>query len=136
MNASIVPFGLDTTCQVQYVDDATFASSGYTSALSTPCTPADLGSSFTDVPVSADLTGLNPATVYHFRFVATNSDGTTNGADQTFETAGPPVVVGSETASGITDSTAIVERVGESDRPGYDVHLPVRAERDLPEQRL
>lgn len=41
--------------------------------------------------VSADVVGLQPGTTYHFRVVATNADGTTNGADMTFTTpaAGP-----------------------------------------------
>jgi hypothetical protein len=37
--------------------------------------------------VSADLTGLAPGTVYHFRAVATNQYGTTSSPDQTFTTA-------------------------------------------------
>ncbi len=42
--------------------------------------------------VSATITGLDPFTVYHYRVVATNSSGTTNGADLTFTTAELPVV--------------------------------------------
>jgi hypothetical protein len=37
-------------------------------------------------PASADLTGLAPSTPYHYRLVATNPSGTTQGADQTFTT--------------------------------------------------
>jgi hypothetical protein len=107
VNATVVPFGLNTACEFQYVDDATFKASGYSSAQSVPCSPADLGSSFTNVSVTAGLTGLAPGTTYHFRVSATNSDGTTNGTDQTFETAGPPVVVaGSESAASVTDRKA------------------------------
>jgi CSLREA domain-containing protein len=36
--------------------------------------------------VSALLTGLHPGTTYHFRVVATNADGTAEGADQSFTT--------------------------------------------------
>ena len=39
------------------------------------------------VAVSLPVAGLTPGTVYHFRFVAQNSTGTTNGADLTFTTA-------------------------------------------------
>src|SRR4051812_27278925 len=35
---------------------------------------------------SADLTQLAPSTTYHYRLVATNSSGTTQGTDQTFTT--------------------------------------------------
>jgi DNA-binding beta-propeller fold protein YncE len=105
LNATIVPFGLDTTCEFQYVDDADFQATGYATATSVPCTPADLGSSFGFQSASANVSGLTSATTYHFRAVATNSDGTTNGADRTFTTAGPPVVQ-SESATGVTDATA------------------------------
>jgi DNA-binding beta-propeller fold protein YncE len=103
VSAQVFPFGLDTTCQVQFVDDATFQASGYTNATSVPCVPADLGSSITAFQsASADLTGLTSLTTYHFRFVAMNVDGTTNGADTTFETAGAPAV-SSNAATAVTD---------------------------------
>lgn len=38
--------------------------------------------------VSATVTGLSPATAYHFRLVASNAVGVTVGADQTFRTGG------------------------------------------------
>jgi DNA-binding beta-propeller fold protein YncE len=107
LNTTINPNGLDTTCQFQYVDDADFQATGYTTATSVPCSPADLGSSFTDQSASADVTGLTPDTTYHFRAVATSADGTANGADQTFLTlvAKAPTVV-NESATNITDTGA------------------------------
>jgi hypothetical protein len=36
--------------------------------------------------IHRNLTGLSPGTTYHFRLVATNGNGTTNGNDQTFTT--------------------------------------------------
>jgi hypothetical protein len=44
-----------------------------------------------DQPVSASLTGLAPGTTYHYRLVATNAVGSTNGADRTFTTSASPV---------------------------------------------
>src|SRR5215469_16106376 len=105
LHAAIVPFGFDTTCQFQYVDDATFQASGYTTATSVACVPADLGASFTVVQASASVSGLASTTIYHFRVVVANSAGTTNGADKTFQTAGAPSVV-SESASNLTDTGA------------------------------
>jgi hypothetical protein len=60
-------------------------------------TPAqDAGSGLDAVPAFAELTGLTPGTLYHFRLVASNASGTTAGADMTFTTeAVPPPVVGS-----------------------------------------
>ncbi|MBI5842518.1 MAG: cadherin domain-containing protein [Chloroflexi bacterium] len=40
----------------------------------------------TDTAVSTAITGLTPSTTYHYRVVATNGTGTTNGSDQTFDT--------------------------------------------------
>src|SRR5262249_31721057 len=86
LNATVTPNGLDSACTFQYVSDATFKASGYASAKSAPCSPADLGSGFGGPSASATVTGLTPATTYHFRAVATNSAGTTDGADTTFQT--------------------------------------------------
>jgi len=44
--------------------------------------------------VSAALNGLSPDTTYHFRVVVTDVAGTTSGGDQTFTTAGAPVITG------------------------------------------
>ncbi len=43
--------------------------------------------------VSATLTGLAPATTYHYRLVAKSDAGTTHGADATFTTAGVTLTV-------------------------------------------
>jgi hypothetical protein len=88
LNATIVPAGFDTTCTFQYVSSADFLASGYTNATTVPCTPADLGSSFTFQQASADISGLTVGAFYHFHAVATNSAGTSIGADMIFQ-AGP-----------------------------------------------
>ncbi len=89
VEAKINPFGLDTTCHVQYVDDETFSVSGYEHAVTVPC-GQDLGSGFGDQSAEAKLTGLRIDTVYHFRFVATNAAALSGvaGADATFATFG------------------------------------------------
>ena len=62
------------------------------------------GSGSSTQPESTPITGLLAATTYHYRLVATNATGTSNGSDQTFTTASPPqppsVITGS--ASSIT----------------------------------
>ena len=50
------PSGFDTTCTFQYVISSDFAVNGYANATSVPCTPADLGSSFTFQSASATIT--------------------------------------------------------------------------------
>jgi hypothetical protein len=45
-----------------------------------------VGAGGSEISVSLALTGLFPGTTYHYRMTATNIDGTTYGADQTFTT--------------------------------------------------
>ena len=53
--------------------------------------PAGGGRNF--VPVNAPVTGLAPATTYHYRVVAQNARGITKGADRTFKTRVQPLGV-------------------------------------------
>ncbi|HEY7630564.1 MAG TPA: hypothetical protein VH817_07685 [Thermoleophilaceae bacterium] len=105
VHAQVNPFGNDTTCHFEYVDDTEFQANGYTNATSADCSPHDIGSGFADQSVSATLTGLSPSTTYHYRVVANNTDGTTNGDDETF-TTGPVPSVDSTSVVNITASTA------------------------------
>lgn len=110
LNALVNPFGHDTTCSFQYVDDATFQATGYANATSVDCTPHEFGGAgdFTNHVVTAAITGLSPGTTYHFRAVGTNSAGTVNGDDTTFTTT-PPPSIDSESVAGITDTEATLQ---------------------------
>lgn len=70
--------GDGTACKVEYGLTASYGSEKACSAA--------VGSGASPVPVSASLTGLTGNTTYHYRVVATNTGGTTNGADQSFKT--------------------------------------------------
>lgn len=61
----------------------------------------------TTIPVTANVTGLIPNTLYHFRAVGTNAGGTTNGNDMTFTTAlaAPVVVTNAADPIGLTTAT-------------------------------
>jgi len=63
------------------------------------------GSGSSNIAVNASLTGLSAATTYHYRLVAKNGSGTSNGADGVFTTASPPVVV-TTAATGVGPTTA------------------------------
>lgn len=66
---------------------------------------SNLGSGTSVVEQGATLTGLSPATVYHYRIVANNENPeSSKGSDLTFRTTGPPTV---------TTSTAAVHESGE-----------------------
>ena len=60
---------------------------GTTTAYGSVTTVQALATTTAQTPVSAVLGGLLPGTIYHFRLVASNADGTTDGTDHTFTTA-------------------------------------------------
>jgi plastocyanin len=63
---------------------------GLTEAYGEKTAPVPAGAGTAGVAATAALTGLAPATTYHFRLFATNEKGTAEGPDQTFTTASPP----------------------------------------------
>ncbi|MFN8152350.1 MAG: hypothetical protein U0R24_14660, partial [Solirubrobacterales bacterium] len=91
LSGAVNPQAQGTTYEFQYGTTDAYGSS-------IPTTPADAGDGVADVPVSSGLSGLEPATTYHYRLVATNAVGTSRTADRTFTTAAaspppdPPVV--------------------------------------------
>jgi len=82
LSGQINAHGLATNYVFQYG-----TTSGYGGQ--TPLAPA--GSGTKGVRVSQTATGLQPATIYHYRIVAVSPAGTTNGKDHTFTTAKVPL---------------------------------------------
>jgi hypothetical protein len=112
-----------TDCHFSYVDEAdydAFASDPYAAGQSVPCagTPSGSGAA----PVTADIAGLTPSTVYHFRLSAANSNGVVPGADQTFATTGPPLIA-STSAINITSTSADLRAQVNPDRAGTTYHF-------------
>jgi hypothetical protein len=66
---------------------------GPTPAYGSRTPPQGAGAGNSPVPESFPLSGLAPGTTVHYRLVATNLDGTSTGADQTFTTAKPAALV-------------------------------------------
>ncbi len=77
LNGSVNPNGLSTTYYFEYG-----TSQGYGFGTTT----ASAGSGTSAVGESAGVTGLNANTTYDFQLVASNSDGTTYGGNETFKT--------------------------------------------------
>jgi hypothetical protein len=110
LRGTVDPHGLATTFSFQY---------GTTAAYGAQTASASAGSGTGSVNVSTKITGLTPATTYHYRVVATNADGTSAGADHTFRTSNPPphkpsilaTAPFSPTANGVT-FTALVNPNG------------------------
>ena len=101
LNATVNPEGHETSYTFEY---------GTSEAYGASTTPVALtGGSFEEQTASAGLSGLQPDTLYHFRVVATDNASptphTTFGPDETFTTL-PPVLIDSESASGVTARSA------------------------------
>jgi DNA-binding beta-propeller fold protein YncE len=83
LHGQVNPEGSDTTFHFEY---------GTTTAYGTtaPVPDGDLGGRSSDQLASTTISGLSPGTTYHFRLVAHNGLGTTDGPDNTFTTFEPP----------------------------------------------
>ena len=101
LNGSVNPEGADTSASFEY---------GTTTAYGSITPAADAGSGSAAVSEAAPVTGLQPATTYHYRLDATNATGTTDGADGTFTTpavvAPQAPVVAPAAASGLSQTGA------------------------------
>ena len=58
--------------------------------------------------VHAEVCGLNPVTVYHFRLVATNGAGTSRAGDRQAETLPSPPTISGEVATAVHSDTAVL----------------------------
>jgi hypothetical protein len=111
LNGSFTGDGNDTTFYFEYVDVAGYNpaapdpySAGQTTAVP-PGTDAGAGTGTQSVSATANLP--SPYILYHYRIVATNSFGTSYGADQTFFSPPPNLpTVDATSASGVTPSSA------------------------------
>ncbi len=106
LNATVNPNGGEvTSCKFEYVTAKHFEFFGYVEAHTVSCSSLP-GSGTSPVAVSATVTGLTANTGYHFRISATNSGGTSEGADETFKAL--PLPPGAEAArtSEITQTSA------------------------------
>ena len=108
-----------TRCEFEYVDQASFETSGYGGALSSPCVAPTPYNETTSA--SGEISGLQPATKYHFRLVATDGSGAGRGEDRTFTTAAPVIGLTTGPASEITPSTATLS--GSYTGDGTDTHV-------------
>jgi hypothetical protein len=112
LTASVNPNGWNVdACEFQY---------GTTSAYghSAPCAPSP-GSGTGGVPVSAPIAGLAANATYHFRIIASNSAGTSPGADEALTTMPNSPSVLTEPASAVGSSSATLNAT--IDASGADI---------------
>jgi 6-bladed beta-propeller len=73
LNAELNPLGIPATGFFEYVTEAAFGESGFATATKAPAgDPLDFGGGEEPVLRSTQLTGLDPATTYRYRLVATD----------------------------------------------------------------
>jgi hypothetical protein len=84
LGGTVNPLGTHTSYQFEY---------GLTNLYGVLTKVGSAGSGTKAAPVTRAIGGLIPGTVYHYKLLATNKYGTTQGADRTFKTGGhaPPV---------------------------------------------
>ena len=100
---TVDPAGLETFYYYQYGTSTSYGGNAPS------IQGVNAGSGMEPVPAPIGVSGLVPATTYHYRLLATNADGTTESPDQTFTTAPPtPPTVSTGEASNITLTTATV----------------------------
>jgi hypothetical protein len=94
LNGTANPNGSETKVYFEY---------GTTTSYGTKTAEFNVGSGTSAVEQGAAITGLSPATTYHYRIVGNNENPeTSKGGDQTFRTTGPPSVL---TSPGEPDGT-------------------------------
>lgn len=108
LHGTVNPNGQGTTYYFQW---------GRTTAYGAKGPMRSAGSGTTAVSVEETAGNLTPGTTYHYRLVAVNASGTSDGADRTFTTAAAPVVTTGRivqlSASGAT-LTGAVNPAGQS----------------------
>ena len=131
VNATVNPEDEEVSaCYFQYGTSETYGES-------VPCSSPP-GAGTNPVAVSAYVTGLSAYTTYHYRIVATNSNGTSYGADKEFKTLlhNPPAVssIGPErgptagetsvTITGTNFEEASAVRFGSADATSFTINSP------------
>jgi hypothetical protein len=108
LRGSVDPEGLPSGYRFEY---------GTTSAYGSKAPSLFAGEGDRSLPVSQPLSGLQPGTTYHFRFVAQNVTGTKVGEDRHFTTLAAPMGLGSRPALAEGSAApASAKRCGEGHR--------------------
>ena len=97
LNGTLNPNGFATTYHFEY---------GLSPSYGVSTAAQNGGAGTSTISASASLSSLSPATVYHFRLVASNTGGTTHGSDSSFTTAALPQQAPATVTLGATGITS------------------------------
>jgi hypothetical protein len=118
LHGTVNPEGHETHYHFEY-DTKEYNSGEGPHGASVPSPAKYLGSGNTRLAVSETIKGLSSRTTYHYRTVATNSEGVnTYGADQSFGTTSPAATI--EAATEVHSSDAVLH--GSVNPEGADTH--------------
>jgi DNA-binding beta-propeller fold protein YncE len=116
LHGEVNPEGAELTeCVFEYGLQA-----GYGSQVPCQQSSVEIGAGGAPVAVTANLTGLAPSTVYHFRLVAANAKGSEAGADAALRTTGPPTIDAQAIAEPIAKTAATIE--AQINPSGFETH--------------
>lgn len=99
LNGTVNPEGQDATYEFEYGTSLSYGSE-------VPVSAGGAGSGTTALPVTATANDLTAGTAYHFRLVATNATGTTDGADVQFVAGADEPAVTLNAATDVTGGSA------------------------------
>jgi hypothetical protein len=101
LRGAVNPNGIETTAYFEY---------GTTTGYGSKTAEVNVGAGSTPVETSKEITGLSANTIYHYRIVAKNLSGTSQGVDLTFNTVAAPSITGlSVTTDSKTGETATLK---------------------------
>ena len=100
LEGQVDPFGFATTYRFEYGTSTAYGTS-------IPVPDGSIGSGMIDVPVSQQISGLRSGVTYHYRVVASSSEGTVDGPDQTVTTV-PPVYIDAQYATNVASTSATI----------------------------
>ncbi|HWA52887.1 MAG TPA: hypothetical protein VG816_01805 [Solirubrobacterales bacterium] len=95
------------TCVFQYADEEEFQAHRFQRAAETICEPEGPFSGSTMHAVEAHLSGLRGGTIYHYRLVGSNENGSNAAEEAEFTTKGPSI--SDEEVFGVTETAATLE---------------------------
>jgi phosphodiesterase/alkaline phosphatase D-like protein len=105
LEAAVNPEYQETTCKFEYSTNALFPPGETT----TVACPAPLGNGGGGVGTSVPVSGLKSATTYHYRIVATNGTGTTEGPGEFTTLPAEAPAIESESVSFLSSTRATLE---------------------------